>query len=238
MFMATCPLLKFKVQSLPENTSNKKSNWYPSGIRFNYASTNSIRKSHVSVSFPANSFYRSFDFEMDSAKGDSTLYSTIFELHNPFTPVHKSFTLKIKPNSYPPELKDQLYIGYLASNGGDWYIGRKWEGDWMVAKSRILGNYAVMADTVPPEITPLNIFEGKNITKQKSIRVKIRDRKTGIRSYRGEVNGQWLLFEYEPKKSRLEYIIDEKFPKGENYLDVIVTDLVGNESRFRMKLVR
>ncbi len=75
-----------------------------------------------------------------------------------------------------------MYIAYLADNGGDWFIGSKWNGNRIQAKSKLLGKYVVMADTIAPKITPVNIGKGKTISQNKTIKMKIKDNETGMYS--------------------------------------------------------
>ncbi len=231
-------VLKFKVKSLNDTLKRAVTQKDDKDGRFfKFSVNNTVENEDLKLNFPPQSFYQSFNFEFNTSTGDSTLFSPVFHIHNVFTPVHKSFTIKIKPQEIPEQYKDKLYISYLADNGGHWYIGAKWDNEWLVAKSKLFGNYAVMMDSIKPEITPTNIFDGKDVKAQKSIKIKVRDRETGISRYRGEINGKWVLFEYEPKKSRLEYKIDDHLIIGENQLEIRVVDLLGNESVYEAMLI-
>jgi hypothetical protein len=209
----------------------------PVGTYFSFYEENKVQMEGCSVSFQANSFYRSFYFQFNELPSDSTFYSPIYQVHNKFTPVQKSFSLEIRPRSFNPKIKDKLYIAYLADNGGDWYIGSKWNGDKIQAKSKLLGNYVVMADTNAPEIKPVNISKGATISQNKSIKVKIKDGETGISNYRGTLNGEWILMEYEPKKQLLEYSVGSHLKKGKNEFKLEVSDLLGNKTVYEAELI-
>jgi hypothetical protein len=229
--------LVFNARSLPpthETDEEKES--IPAGTWFDFTKANKYSRDNIHLSFPANSFYRSFDFQFSSSPKDSTRYSPVYRVHNKFTPVHKSYTISIKPVDYPENIKDKLYIATLAANGGSWYIGSDWKGDRINAKSRLFGDYTVMADTIRPEIVAVNISDGKDISTQTSIKVKIRDRETGIKRFRGTLNDQWILMEYEPKKRLLFYNFDDRIKIGENKLKVVVSDLLGNETVYEATL--
>ena len=207
------------------------------GTWFEYSKQNKITTNDLSVTFPANSFYQSFSFQFDTMSTDSTLYAPIYQLHNRFTPVHKSFTIIIKPRPVTEALKKKLYIAYINKNGG-WYIGSKWEKGALRAKSRILGGYSVKVDTINPKITPVNIVDGKNVNGQTTLKIKIRDRETGIKKYWPTLNGDWILMEYDPKKRLLVYYADERLLKGENEFKLVVTDLLGNETTYEATLIK
>ncbi len=208
-----------------------------SDTRFQYNKINKFEKDDIRLSFPANAFYRSFDFQFSSKAGDSSQYSLIYTLHNKYTPVQKSFSISIKPTHYPEKSRGQLYIAVLGNNGSNWYIGSKWERDRITAKSRLLGKYVVMADTINPEIEAVNVYDGKDISGQTSIKVKIRDRETGIKRFRATLNDRWILMEYESKKRLLFYNFDDRLTKGENNLKVVVSDLLGNETVYEALLM-
>ncbi len=213
-----------KTDSVMVNESN--------GRFFHFAKTNKVNTNNLSLTFPENSFYRSFYFHLDSLLRDSTIYSPVYQVHDKFTPVHKSFSIKIIPDGYADSLAERLYIAYRDGKGNSWYIGARWDEGWLSAESRLLGDYVVMADTVPPEIKPVSI-SGSN-----TIRIRISDVGAGISRYRGEINGEWVLFEYEPKKNLLEYAPDGHLVSGENQLEVTVKDLLGNESVYKTVIIK
>ena len=71
------------------------------------------------------------------------------------------------------------------------------------------------------------------------MKVKIEDDLSGIKSYEGEINGKWVLFEYEPKNKNLKYNFNDlKFKSGKQDLKLKVTDNVGNESIFQTTFYR
>ena len=61
----------------------------------------------------------------------------------------------------------------------------------MKARIRRLGTYTVAVDTVPPVLIPLRPARWG---RDECIVIKVRDRETGIRSYRGTIDGQYALF--------------------------------------------
>ena len=93
-------------------------------------------------------------------------------------------------------------------------------------------------DDEPPVIRPINVKPGKNVSRQGSITVKISDNLSGIKSYRGTMNGKWILMDYDAKSGLLTYLIDEHMPKGKNTFSLVLTDAVGNQCRYEAGLVR
>ena len=85
-------------------------------------------------------------------------------------------------------------------------------------------------------VTPI---EGKRITDQKSIQVAVSDELSGIKSYNGYLNGQWILFEYDNKTRKLtHYLSDGIVAEGLNELKIIVVDNMGNSSTFESRFYK
>ena len=74
--------------------------------------------------------------------------------------------------------------------------------------------------------------------KNSTIQVKISDNLTGIKSYRAEVDGKWLLMEYKASENLLFYAMDEKISIGEHFLKLVVIDGVDNVSNVSYKFMR
>ena len=59
--------------------------------------------------------------------------------------------------------------------------------------------------------------------------MKIEDKKTGIKSYRATIDGQWILMEYDLKKKQIVYDFkDKKLVGAKHLLEIEVEDNVGN----------
>jgi hypothetical protein len=203
----------------------------------NYTKEFNFEEGNIKLSFPAHAFYQSFNlsFEIDSSE---QLLSPVYKVHNRFTPVHKAFSIKVQPDSIPDELRSKMYMAYSNGNGSGYYgfLSAKWNGDYLTAKSRTFGNYKIKIDTVAPAISPVNIGEGKDVSGQKTIKIKIWDTETGIRYFRVTINGRWILMEYDPKKRLLTYNYDQSLQKGENDFKLIVEDMLRNKKTYSAKL--
>ena len=111
------------------------------------------------------------------------------------------------------------------------------EDNWIETKTRDFGTFCIISDTIPPTINVINIFNGKKITNQKNIQIKIKDIQSGIKSFRGEMNGKWILLDYEHKKNLLKYTFEDNFEIGKYKFSLIVTDKVGNMSKYEADLI-
>ena len=80
------------------------------------------------------------------------------------------------------------------------YSGGTYKYGFITASISELASYTVCADTVAPKITPIGESAWR---KQGRVVFRIADGETGIRDYRGKIDGKWVLFKYSSKNARL-----------------------------------
>ncbi|HLW06660.1 MAG TPA: hypothetical protein VKY45_03790, partial [Marinilabiliaceae bacterium] len=91
----------------------------------------------------------------------------------------------------------------------------------------------------PPRVTPVNFSEGKWLSNESTLRVKIEDNESGISAYRATINGKFILMEYEYKTKTLTYdFSDNVIQDAENNLKLVVIDNTGNSTTFETKFYR
>ncbi|KAF2514287.1 M23 family metallopeptidase [Flavobacterium foetidum] len=186
-----------------------------------------FEKDNMSVFFPAGTFYDDFNLNFDVK--NRKIY-----IHDDTVPVHSNFTITIKDTLYPESLRDKVYIAKGTS-----FYGTIRKGDVFTAKSKILGTYGLVLDTISPVIKIAKPIEGKWISDQKKIDFTIGDSLSGIKSYNGYINGNWVLFEYENKARRITHVFDDALlNEGENDLKIEVVDNVGNTAIFETRFFR
>mgnify|MGYP006273722467 CR=1 FL=1 len=209
-----------------------------------YQVSNSFKNPFVEVYFPAGCFYDTlhFDYEVKEMPSTGSYASPVHQIHNPYTPVHKSYELKIKPENLPEYLYPKTFIAYI--NGEDdnpyEYAGSETADGFLKANPRKLGEFALIVDTISPEIRPLNIFHDQDMSQEDSIRLRITDELSGISSYEGRIDGEWVLFEYDKKNDLLFYAFDENRLQmnKEHELVLKVSDQVDNTSAFSIKFFK
>ncbi|WP_026452006.1 M23 family metallopeptidase [Aequorivita capsosiphonis] len=194
--------------------------------------SNSITKGKYSIYIPANSLYEDTYLNIKN-EGDTLIF------HEDVIPIHTNISITADISAYKDVDKDKLYIGRLNYRGLPYYNSTKRINDKLVTKTRTFGTYVIASDTIPPEIKPVNFSEGKWISNQNFLQVKITDDLSGISSYRATINGKFVLMEYEYKKDVLTYNFNDNVNlDSENNLKVIVTDNVGNSATFEAKFFR
>ncbi len=186
-----------------------------------------FEKDNMSVFFPAGTFYDDFNLNFDVK--NNRIY-----IHDDTVPVHSNFTITIKDSSYPEELRDKLYIGR-----GNSYNGTIRKGDVFTAKSKTLGQFGLVLDTIKPTIKIVKPIQDKWISDVKKIDFIINDSSSGIKSYNGYLNGNWILFEYENKTKKITHTFDDTMlAEGANDLKIEVIDNVGNSAIFETHFFR
>ncbi|CAM3391508.1 M23 family metallopeptidase [Aequorivita lipolytica] len=192
----------------------------------------SITKGKFSIYIPANSLYEDTYLDIKD-EGD------ILKFHEDLIPIHSNISITADISSYDEADRDKLYIGRLNYRGLPYYTSTTRSGDKLTAKTRTFGSYTVAADTNPPTIKSVNFSEGKWISNQNFLKVKITDDLSGISSYRATINGKFILMEYDYKKDVLSYNFNDNVNlETENNLKVIVIDNVGNSATFEAKFFR
>jgi murein DD-endopeptidase MepM/ murein hydrolase activator NlpD len=197
---------------------------------FSWNSENSYATPDFEITTPAKAFYDDFVFYHQSTPS-AHFYSEVHQVHFQTTPIHLPLRIRIKATSLPHSLAPKAFIALIDDMGIPRYAGGTLAEGWMETTIREFGNYTIATDTLPPVITPLSI-KNNALTETASIRFTIRDDFSGIRSYNGYINGEWALFEYDPKNNRLVYRIDtSRTGSGKRHtLDLSVTDRAGNSA--------
>lgn len=199
------------------------------------------RGSDYTVRAPAGTVYDDLIMDTESREAPSSakpIYSRRIHIHSPEVPVHKRYSLSIMAPSVPPELRDKATLGMVGSRGTLSWAGGDWNGNGVTSSLRTFGDFVVTVDTKPPSIRPLNISAGKNMSRTGEIRFRIRDDFSGIASYRGTINGEWVLFEYDSKYSLLRHRFDGRLPRGSHEVTLQVEDNTGNVATLSLPFTR
>ena len=232
--------LDFSVRSHPPaNMGGKPKPADQKGAQlFTYKADNHFERTGLKFDVPAEAVYDDFPFEYTVTSPVMGSYAGVHHLQNQYTPLHTFCNLSIKTENLPKNLESKAVI--VAVSAGNKFVskGGTFENGWITAKIRDFGNYTVTVDTEPPVIRVINIFQNKKVKKQSSILVKISDNLSGIKTYRGTLNGKWILMDYDEKNRLLAYSFDEMMKPGKNIFILTVTDAVGNSSRDQATLIK
>ena len=209
---------------------HEKTNSTP--YKINHTKFHKFHKNGITVAFPKNTFYK--DLFLDFIVDDS-----IVKVHTPTVPIDKRYTLTFDVSKFTLEEKKQLYIASINKKGKSHYVKTVKKDVTFYTSTKKLGNFRLLKDNIKPKVSLHNIKDQQWLTHFKTLKVKISDSDSGIKSYRGEIDGQWILMEYNVKKGMLSYDFrDKEFIKAKHALKITVTDNVGNTNTLNSHFYR
>ncbi|WP_234859150.1 M23 family metallopeptidase [Aquimarina aquimarini] len=161
------------------------------------------------------------------------------KIHNNKTPLHKNMTLAFDISKYKEADKKKLYIGRINGSKKPYYSRTSKRGNRLSTRTRTFGTYGVFSDTRKPTIVPINVSDNKWISDATHLKIKVNDSESGIKSYRGTINGKFILLEYDYKTGMLVYDFNDKIIAGsENNFKLVVLDKVNNRATFETTFFR
>lgn len=205
----------------------------PLGSEMRWDRDNSINKNGIALNFPQGTFYDNTWVNVTSSPSAEYI-SDIYSIGNQGIPLAKSFEAFIPVKNDTHSAKRQYCVVRLNGKGRSSVGGKYDDGVIKVSLNRF-GRYAVTTDTKAPVITPVTPLRW---SKNNVIKLKISDNLSGIDSYSGEIDGQWILMELDGKTGTLTGKIDRKlFPVGKPHdFSLTVTDACGNSATFTRAL--
>ena len=121
----------------------------------------------------------------------------------------------------------KLYI--VSHYGADRYMGGTYKDGWVTGRARELGaSYEIAYDDEPPVISAVSISP-------RVIRFVTYDKKTGLKSVKGYVDGKFVLFEYNDKANVYACVLKEtpvRKTGGRHTLKIVSVDNRGNRKEF------
>jgi hypothetical protein len=199
---------------------------------FHWKSENKFGVKGVRLTIPVGNLYDDVYFRY-SVKEDSTALAPLHILHDRPIALHKHAQLSIRLQKDPLENKRQYGIVRRQNKRLSW-IGGTYRNGWIDADIREFGSFTIAWDTVPPVITPVNPDAW---TASRFITLRITDNLSGIKSYRGEIDGRFVLFELDGKKGLVTYHFDkQRLPKGAHKFIFTLTDACDNVKVYSKEL--
>ena len=176
--------------------------------------------------FPKKTFFENAIIQIEEAKNSINIGPNLFPFDNPYE-------IQFKTNEEDSIKLRQTFIAKKTEKKISFLPTTLDKGHWKT-KVKDMGNFTLARDSVAPKISPSNFKTNQWLSKFKFMKVKISDDFSGIKSYKGSINGQWVLFEYEPKRNLLTYDFSDKvFEQAKHELELEVEDNVGNKSIYK-----
>lgn len=194
---------------------------------FHWWSDNRFGAKGIRLAIPKGNLYDDLYFRY-SVKEDSAALGATHILHNKPVAFHKSAKLSLRLQTDTLENKQQYGIVRLQNGRRSW-TGGVYRNGWVDADIKETGSYTLGQDLVPPTITPLN--PATWVSKQ-AIALRLSDNLSGVQTYRGEIDGQYVLFEMNSKSVITYHFDKERLARGKHTLKLFVTDACGNQSTY------
>ena len=172
---------------------------------------------HGSVYLPENTLYEDVQMLITSKKDSITVGDYRI-------PAQKYFTVTIKDDSYTPEEASKMFL-----SRGSSYEPTIYKDGVFTARVRNFGTFTLRKDVTAPTLKAVN-FKNGGIVKADTLKILVSDNFSGFSSCSATLNGEWILFEYEPKNKCLTFhFSDIDTTKTDKYeLIVNAKDKVGN----------
>lgn len=186
----------------------------------------------MKLNVPKNELFCNAHLKVSMEKGSS--FSPRYRLGGEEYPVWHGAELSIRVDDTVKVNPEKLYIRRVAKKGYR-SVGGKFKNGWVRAKITILGTYELAADTVSPVLKPLN---EKMWGKNGRIVFSLADKETTISSFKGTLDGEFVLFRYSSKSGRLTLDMkEENIRRGAHELMVVAVDEYGNEAVFEKEII-
>jgi len=219
-----------------------------SSIKFNIKANDSIsrRSSYNGIEILTNQNYTLNKNSSIIEIGKNTFYddllmnisyqSDTLNLGKEKDPFRSSITIKL-PHKISDTLElRQSFVGKIINRKIS-YISSKKNKSYIYASTSSLGEYIISKDTLKPDIKPINFTNKSNIKVKNTLKLRLKDDLSGIKNYSSYFNGNWALFEYEPKSNMIFHNLSDGIIKdGENELIIKYEDGVGNKGVFQAKV--
>ena len=205
-----------------------------SNISFRYNKINKFETKELKVEFPNGSLYEDMVFRYRKSPSGNGYFSDVHYLHSAETPIHSRIKVSIKPTKLPARLQSKALLVRIDKNGKRSPAGGSYDNGYVSTTTNIFDGYAIMVDTVPPIIKPW----GENNKSKTSIKFTVSDNFSGIKTYKGAINGKWVLVEWDPKNKLMTYKFDMMIETGKNTFVLYLEDEKGNSSTYTTTILK
>jgi hypothetical protein len=200
-----------------------------------YDREHTVARNGASVRIPRNTFYEDFDFPLERAS--ATSYWTIGSRG---LPAAKSLVVTL-PSPVSDSLRKSTLVTRIDRSGAiDGTITGEWTAQGAFEfNTTACGRYALAVDTVAPMIRPHRRHRTASaeelvVSDFGELRFSLADDLAGIQSWEARLDGDWILFRWDPKRERIWYeLADGKHAMNRTQLlEIRVQDEVGNEANW------
>ncbi|NMA74445.1 MAG: M23 family metallopeptidase [Bacteroidales bacterium] len=231
-------LFTYRLSDLYENTQSysftvigKKQDIKPVSIREKYHlkwnKINYLQEPGFDLFLPKKVLYDDLYLDVELSH-DSDYVSYLYRITPEITPLHTFGSIKVGIKTEKVDDVSKYYILGFNDKGKPYPIGGTYVNGFMEGKIRELGTFAVAVDTIPPLVVPINKARWKN----NYIQIEVKDEESGIKSYKGTIDGLYVPFGLHIMSDQLRYKLDpEIIEKGKYHkVKIVVVDNCDNQT--------
>ncbi len=171
---------------------------------------NSIKTKDFLFELDAKSIYDTVFYDFEILPKSKNSYSKTFKIFNPTAPIHKAADITIKPIKVKTEYQNKLLLAYYFNDEKNYRsAGGNFENGMVRGKASNFGHYFVTIDTIAPTIKQVFINTEEAIGDSLHYYFEIKDNFSGIGKYEGNLNGEWILLDFDAKSNLLTYHFDK-----------------------------
>lgn len=186
-----------------------------------------------SLKFPTKSLYHNVLVDY-SSKIDSSTKMPVITIGPHRTAMRRNFKLNIKVPQSIDNKVDKMFIAKVNKNDIS-YQHTKYANGELSASCSNLGTYTIATDTIPPTIAEKNFKPKNKIKKQQWLEFKLTD-SNGIKTYKGFIDENWEIFEWDPKSNTLKMKLLPKFNTQKwHKIRIVATDNLNNKTDFKSR---
>lgn len=197
-------------------------------VQFKYNKFNKFETNDLKVEITPGCLYQDIKFTYRKRPGSKGMFSEIHYLHDPEVPIHNKIKVSIKATGLPQNLQSKALLVRIDREGDRSPAGGSYENGYVETSTNLFDGYAIVVDTIPPIIRP----SSENAKSKSSLKFTVSDNFSGISTYKGEVNGQWALVEWDPKNKLMVYKFDKVANPGKNKFSLFLEDEKGNKTSY------
>ncbi len=197
-------------------------------------------KHYINESFsliiPKNNLYKDICFSL-AQDSLSPYFTDIYAVNSSYIPLDGYCDMKIRLTADSMENKSQYGIIKINGQRVSW-VGGTYKDGAVIGRIRELGHtYSVGSDTKAPSIAPLN---AEKWATNKAIKIRLTDDLSGVASFRGTIDGKFVLFEHDVKSTVYTYTFDDtRLTKNgtTHKFSFVAKDGCGNTANYEFEFV-
>lgn len=183
----------------------------------------------LELTIPANALYTDLRFQFSRQMKSGESYTPYYLIQNENVPLQSAFEIKFAWKGIPNSIRNKILVQRSDLAGRTSYISGTVTDDYFVAGSRDFGKFTLVADTTAPTLSARKWSTGGTVRNSTQLQFTIGDDRSGVKTYNGYLNGEWVLVKYEPKNRMIFLEVgDSNFQKGKNTLEIKLEDACGN----------